>query len=52
MIVLAIGFFMFGVVTGAFFIALFAARAYDKGELKGYEDGKREGFNLGLGLVD
>lgn len=52
MIALIVVAFLFGAVTGLFLMALFAARAFDKGELKGYEDGKREGFNLGRGLVD
>lgn len=50
-VVIIAGAFCLGLGTGAFAISLFAARAYDKGELNGYEQGRREGFMLGRGEV-
>lgn len=51
-----IGYVVAGILIGVSFtfltLCIFAARAYDKGQIDGYEQGKRDGFNLGRGLLD
>lgn len=51
-----IAFVLAGILIGAslsfLILSVFAARAYDKGEIDGYEQGRRDGYRIAAGDID
>lgn len=51
-----IGFVFAGFLLGSsltlLIVCVFASQAYDKGEIDGYEQGKRDGFRIGREMID
>lgn len=49
---LVIAGFLVGMALTGLVFGIFSARAYDKGAIDGYEQGKRDGYAVGRGLID